>query len=322
MQKNMPLGYMMENGKIQIEPEAAHIVSMCFDMYGSGKSLYAISMELTSMNIKNRKGEVKWTHSSISNILSNVKYRGFDEYEAIVSEELFEKIQQMRMGNALKLDKSVRIHPSKKESVFTQKLRCGSCGQKYYKYIEHAGRKGEISRWKCKHYVYKNKVKCRNVFLTEEQIQVMFLKAVNLMIKNKNQYLVTLQSGSNYSDIMIAQTENRIKELESAGKFSSPELLVLIHKRAELYYKNTDPYTNPYYKEKLEATLKELKILEDFDEELFFEIVRTITVYEIDRLEFEFINGIKIDVDLNETEAYENGNTKEKRSIYTVTSRL
>lgn len=322
MQKNMPLGYMMENGKIQIEPEAANIVSMCFDMYESGKSLYAISMELTSMNIKNRKGSVKWTHSSISNILSNVKYKGFDEYEAIVSEELFEKVQQMRMGNALNMDKSVRIHPSKKESVFTQKLRCGSCGQKYYKYIEHAGRKGEISRWKCKYYIYKNKVTCRNVFLTEEQLQRLFLKAVNEMLKNKGKYFIPLRSGSNYSDVMIIQTENRIKELESAGKFSSPELLVLIHKRAELYYKNTDPYTNPYYNAKLGDILKDLKILEDFDEELFVEIVRTIIVYETSRLEFEFINGIKIDATLNETEAYQNGNTKEKRSIYTATSRL
>lgn len=322
MQKNMPLGYIMKSGKIQTEPNAAHVVSMCFEMYASGKSLYAISMELISMNIHNRKDEVKWTHSSISNILSNVKYKGFNEYEAIVSEELFDKVQEMRMRNALKSDKCVRIHPSKKESVFTQKLRCGSCGQKYYKYIEHAGRKGEISKWKCKHYVYKNKVKCRNMFLTEDQIQMMFIQAVNEMMENKNKYLVTPQRDSNYSDTMLTQTENRIKELESAGKFSSPELLVLIHKRAELYYKNTDPYTNPYYNEKLEAILKDLKILEDFDEELFVEIVRTITVYETGRLEFEFINGVKIDANLNEKEAYENGNTKEKCSIYTTTSKL
>ena len=119
----------------------------------------------------------------------------------------------------------------------------------------------------------------------------------------------------------LRQTESRIKELEKEEEYSSPELAVLIFKRAELMYNclKVDDYKNNT--EKIKKALQDKQIITEFDEELFETIIKHITVYQDAKVEVEFINEIIIKMDLEYKRKDEkDGSSKKDGSNHTATS--
>lgn len=72
-----------------------------------------------------------------------------------------------------------------RQSVFSGILFCGECGDVYRKYVEHSGKPTKRTLWKCKKYIYENRVCCCNCFLTDEQIILAFLSAINRVLDRK-----------------------------------------------------------------------------------------------------------------------------------------
>ncbi|MBE7052694.1 MAG: recombinase family protein [Ruminococcaceae bacterium] len=71
-----PFGYEKKNGILTIKYEEAIIVKRVFDYYIKGLGLRAISNKLSKENIVN-KNKKPFTYSSLRNIISNPKYKGF-----------------------------------------------------------------------------------------------------------------------------------------------------------------------------------------------------------------------------------------------------
>lgn len=129
----MPLGYhKTADKKYEIDPQTAPIVREIFDLYANGKTQRQI------VDILNEKGyrtvkNMPFRLGSLSGILSNKKYAGiysFDDIEikggvpAIVSEELFEKVQDMLKKNKRNSGRMKAPAPY----LLTGKLFCGHCG--------------------------------------------------------------------------------------------------------------------------------------------------------------------------------------------------
>ena len=106
----------------------------------------------------------------------------------------------------------------------------------YRKYIEHAGKPSEKIKWKCKNYIFQNRVYCKNHFYTDDELKTIFIAATNELIKKKWLLEKVPKKEPPRMTLELRQTENRIKELEQEELFSSPELPELILKRAELIY--------------------------------------------------------------------------------------
>ena len=116
------MGYTEKNGEITIVPEEAEIVRTIFGMYAAGSSIRQICRHLEENGIKTKTGKAKWAPNVISKMLHNEKYKGCtlmqktysddlltgkrkknngevkqyyyeDTHPAIVSKELFEKVQ-------------------------------------------------------------------------------------------------------------------------------------------------------------------------------------------------------------------------------------
>ena len=85
MQRHMPIGYKMVDGKIQIEESKAAVVRKVFSDYLSGVSTYTLAKNLTAMGFLNANDKASWNHGSIGKILENSKYVS-DGYKANVSE--------------------------------------------------------------------------------------------------------------------------------------------------------------------------------------------------------------------------------------------
>ena len=148
MQRHMPHGYKIEDGKVIFDDEKAAVIKKIFEEYHKGSSLHAIAKELTNAGFLNANNKPNWNHGSVGKILQNIKYLGDDFYPRMIDKEVFESVQKRRKKKEEELGRTLQPNSMKNQSLFSSKLVCGECGNVYRKYIEHAGRPSEKSNWK------------------------------------------------------------------------------------------------------------------------------------------------------------------------------
>ncbi len=294
MQRHMPVGYKLVDGKIQLDEPKAAVVKRIFADYLSGVSTSALAKRLTEMAFPNANNKASWNHGSIGKILENVKYLGDEFYPQMIDAERFEQVQKRRKERCDQLGRSIQPNANR-QYPFTGKLRCGECGEVYRRYIEHCGRTSEKSFWKCKRYIYKNRVCCRCGFLADEQIEKAFIEAVNrilsrIQILDRKPKKEPITNNPEFNGL-----DQRVKELEAEGRYSSKELPALIFKRAQALYKTASINDTDYNTEKMKQAFSGRQPLTEFNVELFLAVVKQITVYADHRLVFEFINGLTME---------------------------
>jgi len=291
----MPIGYKLADGKIQLDEPKAAVVKRIFADYLSGISTSALAKRLTEMGFPNANNKASWNHGSIGKILENVKYLGDEFYPQMIDAELFEQVRKRRRERCDQLGRSLQPNSPNRQYPFTGKLRCGERGEAYRKYIEHCGKPSEKSLWKCKRYIYKNRVCCRCGFLSDEQLEKAFLEAANriqarIQILDRKPKKEPIPYNPEFNSL-----DQRIRELEAEGRYSSKELPALIFKRAQAFYKTARIDDAEYNTEKMEQAFSGRQPLTEFDEELFLTVIKQITVYADHRLVFEFINGLTME---------------------------
>ena len=157
------LGYDRVNGTYVINEEQAETVRMVYDMYLNGMGELKIAKELAIRQRKDANGNVKWTQSKINRILRKSTYRGImaygqsfsnnyleqkrvnnnDEntyqyekgnYPAIISQEDWDKVQEIRKSKTLPVNKETNRSYGKKKSddIWLRKLKC-QCGSSFRK---------------------------------------------------------------------------------------------------------------------------------------------------------------------------------------------
>ncbi len=212
-------------------------------------------------------------------------------YPQLIDTEIFEQVQNRRQEQRKKLGRVVQPNSMNNQSPFSGRLWCGECGEPFRKYIENCGKVSEKSKWKCKHYIYKNRVHCNCGVMTDEQIKEVFILAVNELIK-KPSLLQKKQKElpKRYSPEYL-KLDQKIKDMEANEQFSSKELSTLIFQRATLLYQSAQIYDYEHQTEKIKQAFADIKQQTEFNEELFLQIIKQLVIYEDGRIEVEFING-------------------------------
>ena len=186
MQWHTPIGYKVINGKIEVYEEHRKLVEQIFRDYDSGISTWQIAKSLKGLGVKNANGRVAWTHASIGRILENHNYLGTEYYPQIIEKELFDRVQKRR--EQVRIEGSRGKHrPEKRERLlFGGVLVCAECGSVYSHIQAHnKKRKNEIPKWKCKNYVYQNRVTCKGGFILDRQVEEVCIHAINSLIPRK-----------------------------------------------------------------------------------------------------------------------------------------
>lgn len=96
-------GYQIKHGEITVDENEARIIRDLFEIYLTGKSLVKVGEE----------AGLNKTHGFIGRVLANPIYMGTDFYPAIVSIELFEKVQMERERRKNKLGRNFECKPLK-----------------------------------------------------------------------------------------------------------------------------------------------------------------------------------------------------------------
>lgn len=292
MQTYMPIGYKMVDGKIQIEKEKSKTVKRIYSEYLKGKSLLAIAKELSEKEVPNANNKTNWTHCAIGRILENTKYMGDEAYPELIDKVTFNNVQTKR--NQKKNQLWRKANRKKGKSLFANKIYCGECGEPYRKYTEHSGKACEKNRWKCKKYIFKNRVLCRNLFYTDEELKKVFISTANKLIKNQRLLDKPYKKEPPKISKELLEIENQITRLEEDEEFSSQELANLIFKRAELTYSTSQIDGYEVQTQKVKEMLVGQDLLTEFDEDLFKGIIDKIIIYQDGKVETQFINGLKI----------------------------
>jgi hypothetical protein len=183
--------YHKEDKSITINEEEAEIVRYIFRRYTEGAGGSVIARELQNLGYKTKRGGTVWPETTVIGIIKNEKYKGdvllgktftldpiskrrldnfgeedqfyiHEHHEPIISEEMFEKAQEILKRRA----KPRRIGADGKREKFSRKysfscmLECGFCGSTLTRRNWHSGSEYNKVIWQCVTATKKGKKFC------------------------------------------------------------------------------------------------------------------------------------------------------------------
>ena len=203
---NRIFGYLKDDGRLVIDESEAPMVRQLFELYATGEySMKQIEKIFWDQGYRNYRGN-KIAHTTMSNMISNPKYKGYyvgnkvkvidmftkkqkflppeewvmfkDEtgeiVPAIVSEELWDQANAVLRRRSD--DVKNRQNVCNSENLLTSKLYCTCCGTPYYR-KESKSRKGVVnSKWICSGKIKNGAHTCDSIPLYESELKPILLE--------------------------------------------------------------------------------------------------------------------------------------------------
>jgi site-specific DNA recombinase len=221
-----PYGYDLVEGKLLVNEGQAEVIKRIFSLYQKNKSTRHISKLLNGEGVP--KGEESlWADHSVYYILTNPVYCGKlrwnyrkvagartgreiiieGQHEAIINEEEFERVQQMRVYRKRVGKKATSDFP------FTGVLRCGRCG---YGMIgsSRMNKNGRKRYYKCVGRF--NYGVCDLPIIAEETVTVKFLALFDLPVKELEKKLIVRENRE--SEVNTKQLQNELEAINRRKK--------------------------------------------------------------------------------------------------------
>ncbi|MBN6186448.1 recombinase family protein [Aneurinibacillus sp. BA2021] len=219
-----PFGYDIVDGELKVNAYEAELVKQIFEMYQE-KGMSGIVWHLNRSGIKKRN--FIWNKRAVQYLLSNPVYIGKirwnyqkaggkvrsgeeiitdGSHEAIISEELFEKTQEL-MNQRYRIGK-----PATSDYIFSGVLRCNRCGYSFSGYSSK--RKHTIVRmYRCSGKV--NKGICDMPDINESALEEIFLEWLKWDLKEETKGKIEVEPApATASDEEILRLEDELKKIE------------------------------------------------------------------------------------------------------------
>lgn len=288
MQWHTPIGYKVLNGKIVVYEEHRRLVEQIFIDYNNGISALRIAKKLKEKGVKNANDKISWTHASIGRILENHNYLGTEDYPQIIDKELFDRVQQKR--EQVRIEGSRGKHrPNKKERlIFSGVLICAECGCPYSHFQpSHKKERYGVPKWKCKNYIYQNRVSCSGGFISDRQVEEVCIRSINSLIQNPG-----LTEKYEKKELQVSPEYRRLtRRIEEAEDMEADEMMELLFRQASERYKTLEIRDEDIRAEDMRNVLTGREKIEEFDEELYRKLIKQILVYKDNTVRIIFKNN-------------------------------
>ena len=198
---NRIFGYQKDNGRLVIDEDEAPMVRELFELYATGQySMKQIEVIFWNKGYRNSRGN-RLSHTTMSNMISNPKYKGYyvgnkvkvidmftkkqkflpqeewvmfkDEsgeiVPPIVSEELWEKANTIlrKRSDDVKSRQGICNHAN----LLTGKLYCPCCDAAYYRRESRDRQGNRNSKWVCSGKIKNGADSCASFPIYEEEIK-------------------------------------------------------------------------------------------------------------------------------------------------------
>lgn len=248
--------YHPEDKSISVNEQEAETVRLIYDLYVQGYGAYTIAKELTRLGKVNKKGKVKWTDSGIRGILKNEKYKGDllmgktytvdpiskrrldnrgesnkyytrNHHEPIVSEEIWNKAQEIRESRYHTNENVSDAARTKfaRKYAFSSMCQCGFCGTNLTRRSHHQDTQHKKPVWKCRTAANKGIENCpHSKAIDEVIIENAFLEMFQLLAENFDDVLESVLSSledtisKDDSTEKLKRVEKEISALEKKRK--------------------------------------------------------------------------------------------------------
>jgi DNA invertase Pin-like site-specific DNA recombinase len=153
-----------QNNKFELNQVHVDVVNYIFELAASGMGNYSIVKRLNSEGVKNFGRADSWSTSSVQVLLNNRSVLGEfqphtkvnkkrvpdgepvkDYFPAVVSEELFYRVKELRKGKVLK--NSAGAKGATYSNLFSGFCKCAYCGGPM-NYYNKGGKRSTSARWK------------------------------------------------------------------------------------------------------------------------------------------------------------------------------
>ena len=195
-----------------------------------------------------------------------------DNHPAIIPKELFLAVQEEMARRGSVEDCKGRKRSFSANHCFTRLIVCGECGDQFNRiHWNNRGKKSIV--WRCATRL-RDKNGCHARTINEEGLKAAFVEALNRIIAEKQEYLL--------------QLKRNIESVLTDGNSESTAEIDAKHAR------------NDYLKriEELESFIDEQPTkINNFEESLVKRMLKKVTVFG-DKLEFEFLSGVIVEVNM------------------------
>jgi hypothetical protein len=194
--------------------------------------------------IKTVTGNIKWWDSTITGILENEKYYGDvllqktitidflthkrkankgqapqyivnGNHPAIISKEIFDKVQDERERRALtKGNLKGDRHKYSSQYPFSGKVFCSHCDNIYKRRTWNSTNKSKKIVWQCKTYIVDGKDACNARAVEEAELMNAFVRMFNRIFEHKNEFINTMTE--NIEKVILQKSDK--KEAEAMDK--------------------------------------------------------------------------------------------------------
>ena len=278
--------YDSETKTISINEEEAEVVRYIFRRYVEGSGCFVIAKELTNLGYKTNRGSLKWHESTVRGIIKNEKYKGDllqgktftvdpithrrldnmgekeqfyveNNHEAIISDEMFERAQEILRMRSKKHSKKNTSREYSRKHAFSSMCTCGFCGGTYIRRIWHHGTDHEKPAWQCGKAIKHGRKECGH----SKGIHESFLEDAFVNAYNKIQELNATDIEEFFENIAealdISGLRDEVNELSSKIKKLETKSQTLLDMRLDGKIAEVD------YDRKFNTIEEELKSLRD-----------------------------------------------------------
>ena len=324
-----PIGYRLDGRELEVIPEEAKVVQRIFREYLSGRNSRELARMLNEENVLG----LDWKYNTIDYILQNERYAGNallqkryttdtlpfclkknrgerpqyfveDINEAIVSQKIFDKAQALRRER--------RVAQGQMHNKVSQHMRC-SCGSPI-----RAKQVRDRWYWVC--CWHDERHTCPLMPIPEEEVEQAFLRlyyrlkhyGIDVLTQLISD-LYAVRTGSllwseNIVEINkqisdIASQERLLTQLKQQGSVD-PDIFIsrgnlLAERRRELklqkerILQSEEDHTIQQTQDMLDVLESGPDWLDDFDEQLFSDLVEKIVVINNEKLCFRLLNGLE-----------------------------
>ena len=237
--------YHQDTKTITVNETEAETVRLIYDMYLQGNGCGTIAKRLVELGIKNKRGTVEWHDHGVMGMIKNEKYKGDvllgktftvdpiskrrlanmgeenqyyirDHHEAIVSREIWDKAEEIRLKRAKPklMQTTGNRERYTRQFTFSSMLECGYCGHKLSRRTRHQTTTTKKPVWQCMNATKNGIDNCPNCKAVDEVIiENAFLEAFRLLADSFDDVLQSVLNTIEY--ILKDDTElKRVKQLE------------------------------------------------------------------------------------------------------------